>query len=374
MIAFMLILYTAAVSTLFKFKILKPQPFPIALTAAAGVSIIGGIVVLWLQAAPISKHAVVTRYVIELVPWVKGQVQSIPAEPNVPLKKGDVLYQIDPAPYQYAVSQATAQLRAAKDNVLQLTATVEAAKAAVARAQADVELAKANLDVAVAIQEANPAAIAKLKSVEAKQKYASTQAELQQAIAAESQARSAKAAAEDNIAVVQAQLDTAQFNLEQCTVRATSDGFVTDWQIRPGTYVTSIPLAAAGTFVDTTETAIAATFPANLLGNVKPGQEVEMTFKSHPGRLFRGKVDHVIQASGEGQFTTGGKLPSAANIGSPGYLAVKIVLDNDEEARELAMGTPGLVAIYTDWGRPFFVISRVTVRMQKWLYFLPLPG
>jgi len=37
------------------------------------------------------------------------------------------------------------------------------------------------------------------------------------------------------------------------------------------------------------------------------------------------------------------------------------------------LGTPATVAIYTDWGKPFALISKVVIRMHKWLYFLPLP-
>ena len=70
----------------------------------------------------------------------------------------------------------------------------------------------------------------------------------------------------------------------------------------------------------------------------------------------------------------GGKLPSAAQVGSPGFLAVKIRLDDGEQAAALALGTPAAVTIYTGWGKPFALISKVAIRMQKWLYFLPLPS
>ena len=90
---------------------------------------IGGIVVFWTLAAPISERAVVTRYVVQVVPWVKGKVLSIPAKPNVPLKKGSVLFQIDPAPFQDAVNQAQGQWKVAKSNVEELQAAVNVAKA-----------------------------------------------------------------------------------------------------------------------------------------------------------------------------------------------------------------------------------------------------
>ncbi len=188
----------------------------------------------------------------------------------------------------------------------------------------------------------------------------------------EEQASSGLAAANDAFTNVESQLPTAQFNLEESTVEAPSDGFVTDWEIRVGTFVVPMPMASIGSFVDTTETIIVAPFSAQTLIHVELGQEVEMAFKSQPGRLFRGTVANVIRATGEGQFTTGGKLPSAASIGSPGYLAVKIRLNEDEPAELLEMGSPGIVAVYTGRGKPFAMISKVAVRMKKWVYFLPM--
>lgn len=374
MIAFMTILYVAAIVVIFKVMKVKPAPWPIALTIVAGVLMIGIITVLWTISAPVSTRAVVSRYVIEIVPYVKGRVTSIPAKPNVPLKKGDVLYQIDPAPYQYTVNQVQSQLQAAKSNVIAAEAGIQVAEANVARAQSDVTAKKAAFDVAVSIDEQNPQAISKLKLVEAREQYAASQAALDQAQAGQDQATAALAAARDAVVTAEAELESAKFDLEQCTMTAPADGFVTDWQIREGTYVVPIPLAAAGTFIDTSQTFIVAPFPAQMLIHVKPGQDVELAFKSKPGWLYRGKVDTVIQASGEGQFTVSGNLPSAASIGSQGVLAVKIRLNDDESVNELEMGSAGIVAIYTDWGKPFAMISKVAIRMKKWLYFLPLPS
>ncbi|TWU29595.1 HlyD family secretion protein [Bythopirellula polymerisocia] len=373
MIAFMTIIYVALVVLVFKVFKVKPSRWPIALLATIGILMLGIIVVLWTIAAPISTRAVVSRYVIQIVPIVKGQVISIPAEPNVPLKKGEVLYEIDPTPYEYQVNLSTAQLAAAKSNVTQLEASVRVAKATVEKAEADVATNQAASDVALAINKENPQAISKLKMVQAKESLAAAQAALAQAKASEDQAKAALVSAQDNIGVVESQLETAEFNLSGCTVKAPTDGFVTDWQIREGTYVVAMPFAAAGTFIDTEETMVVASLPAQMLLHVQPGNPVELAFKSQPGKLFRGKVENILQATGEGQFTTGGKLPSAAQLGSPGILAVKISLDEGQPIDELEMGAAGSVAIYTDWGKPFAMISKVTIRLKKWAYFLPLP-
>jgi len=98
---------------------------------------------------------------------------------------------------------------------------------------------------------------------------------------------------------------------------------------------------------------------------------VELVLDPYPGRLFKGEVDNVITATGEGQFKVSGNIPYAAKVGSIGVLAVKIRL-TDTPPANLPLGAGGTVAIYTDHGKPVHIISKVTIRMKKWmLYVLP---
>ena len=127
MIAFLVVVYTSVVVVLFKFKLLKPRPYPIACTVVAGVLLIGGVFVAWMLCAPLSPNVVTTQYVIQLVPYVKGQVLKVHAQANQPVKKGDLLLEINPAPYQYTVNQAQAQLNVANANVEQAKAGLQAA-------------------------------------------------------------------------------------------------------------------------------------------------------------------------------------------------------------------------------------------------------
>ncbi len=128
---------------------------------------IGGVVVVWSQAAPITDKMVTSQYVVQLVPYVKGQVKTVHAQALQPMKKGDLLLEIDPAPYQYTVNQVEAQLNAAKATVKQAEASLQAANAAVTNAQANVakakaadDLAKTQEQIALNIQRANAAASA----------------------------------------------------------------------------------------------------------------------------------------------------------------------------------------------------------------------
>ncbi len=177
--------------------------------------------------------------------------------------------------------------------------------------------------------------------------------------------------AQSNVPAVQAQLSDARFNLAQCTMYAPADGYVVNWQVQEGTMLVSLPLSPAGTFINTSETFIVASFPQNYLMHVKPGNEVELVLDPYPGRLFKGQVDNVITATGEGQYKVSGNIPYAAKVGSVGVLAVKMRL-TETQPPNLPLGAGGTVAIYTDKGKPVHIISKVTIRMKKWmLYVLP---
>jgi membrane fusion protein, multidrug efflux system len=69
-IAFLLVVYTAIVLVLFKLKLVKPRPYPIAGILVAGVLILGGVFVAWTLCAPVSPRVVTTQYVVQLVPYV----------------------------------------------------------------------------------------------------------------------------------------------------------------------------------------------------------------------------------------------------------------------------------------------------------------
>ena len=131
-----------------------------------------------------------------------------------------------------------------------------------------------------------------------------------------------------------------------------------------------LPLTQLGTFVDTSRVILVGSFPQNIVTNVEIGDRAELSFKTRPGEVFSGKVETVIQASGEGQFQVSGQIPVVADITSKGMFAVKFSLDDQEVANSLAMGTAGTAVVYTKKGTPFHIISKVVVRMNAWMYYL----
>ena len=384
MIAFLIIVYVAIVLVLFKVLRIKPTAYVIAAMIVAGVFMIGGVVVVWTQAAPITDKMVTSQYVVQLVPYVKGQVKAIYAQALQPMKKGELLLEIDPAPYEYTVKQVEAQLATSKANVKQAEAALATANAAVPNSQANLdkakaadELAKTQEQIALNIQRADKAAISQLNVAKATQEREQADAAVQQAVAgvvqAQASAQQAAAAvqvAQSSVPAVEAQLQDARFNLAQCKMLAPGDGYVVNWQVQIGTMLVPAPIAAAGTFVNVSDTAVAAVFPQNWLANVEPGNDVEMVLNPYPGRLFLGKVDYVIAATGGGQFTTSGTIPNAARIGSDGLYAVRINFTDDAVARKLSLGSGGSATIYTNKGKATHVISKVAIRMKKWLLYV----
>ena len=356
MIAVLVIIYTAAVLVLFKVLRIEPTAFRIAFLVLVGVLMIGGVVVAWTLSAPISERVLTSQYVVQLVPYVKGQVKAVHAQANQPLKKGDLLLEIDPAPYQYTVNQLQAALEQAK-------AAEANAKANLKKAIAADDLAKIKEKNALGTQGAFAGAISTQDVAVAVQSRLEADATVQQAEAAVAQAQS-------NIPVVQAQLDDALFNLSQCKMTAPSDGYVVNWQVQLGTMLVPSPAAAAGTFVDTSDIYVLAVFPQNYLTNVEPGNAVELVLDPYPGRIFLAKVETIIPASGGGQLTPSGNIANAASGGSSGLYAVKIRFDDETVARKLSLGSGGTAAIYTTHGKSVHIISKVAMRMKKWLAYV----
>jgi multidrug resistance efflux pump len=308
--------------------------------------------------------------------------------------KGELLLEIDPAPYQYTVNQVSAQLHAAEENVRQSQAGVEAAKANVAKSDAAigqaqasvnvakaavaeaeagvkksaaaVDLARAELAIVVNVQKASAGAVSKQKLEQEQQNVKEQEAALAQAeagvvqaratevqaeaalVQAQAAARQAEAAlrqsefavqvATSNVAAVRAELEGARFNLAQCRVKAPADGYVVDWQVQEGTMIVPTPMAAAGTFIETGDTAVVAVFPQNYLSYVRPGNEVELVLDPYPGRLFQGAVDTVIEATGEGQFAPGGTIPPGRHHWFPGDAGRE---DSLARGHAGAKGSPG---------------------------------
>jgi RND family efflux transporter MFP subunit len=247
--------------------------------------------------------ALVVRNSVQIVPNVAGEVTEVPVEPNKPLKAGDVLFKIDPTPYQAQVDSIGAQV---KFEELRLSQMTQLQLSDAGRAF-DVEQRQADVD--------------KLKG----------------------------------------QLLGAKWNLDQTVVRAPADGYVTNVGLMKGARVASLPLSPVMAFIDTSETVVGVEIPQIYTRYVEPGQEVEVTFKLFPGQVFNGKVDTVLQATSTGQVVASGSAVAPRQVTAAPFV-VRVKLDDAKLAASLPAGTAGAAAIYTSHIKPSHIIRKVILR------------
>ncbi|HLX24172.1 MAG TPA: HlyD family secretion protein [Usitatibacter sp.] len=353
--------------------------------------------------APSSSDLRVYKYTIPIVSQVKGRVIEVAVEEgNRPVKKGDVLFRIDPTPYQLQVNTLTAQLASAQAQQRELeeqlkgaNASVASSKSAIAQATARVSEVNAKYELGKKRVEqyrelVSTGAGSKFELEQAEANFAELGGQLENVRSAEAVARSgadqASAAREQvqqklgakvdgeyaSVAQIRAQLESAKWDLDQTTTRSPCDCYVINLQLRPGGFVAGIPLAPVMTLVETGGTVIAL-YRQNELHQVEPGNEAEFALETYPGRIVKGKVNSVVWASGTGQIQANGQLPTATTIGpAQQRFAVKFdVADRDKELF-LASGASGDAAIYTEHAAFLHILRKVIIRVGSYTNYLVL--
>ncbi len=329
MIAFISLIYASFYFLVFGKGLLKKNARNISIFVGVGVVLVGAIVFTWRTYAPLSNDGGVFQYVIRIVPEVSGHVVEVPAEPLVPMQKGDVLFKIDPAPYQAAVDR--------------LTANIEQTRAQERLAQIEVDRNQALV-----------------------RRSAGSQGDLDRAIA---NLDGTKAAIEG----LEAQLADAQWQLDRTVIRAPHSGHLVNLQVRPGVAVRTFFGAPAATFITDEIKIIAASFSQSSIRKIQVGDAAEMVFRLIPGEVFSGTVTHVVKASGSAQLAPSGDIAVATGQPISDRYAVRIDLDDPEALDRLPQGASCTVGVYTQSGKPFHVITMVGLRMNAWNAYLTSP-
>jgi multidrug resistance efflux pump len=330
MIAFITLIYASFYFLVFGKGWIQTTARNISIFVGVGIVLIGTIVFMWLTFAPTTADGRTFQYVVQIVPNVAGPVTEIHADALVPLKRDDILFKIDPTQYQATVDQLEASIK-------QTEAQIRLAEIQVKRSEGLVK------------------------------RSAGSQQELDTWTATRDEAIARQASFE-------AQLDKANWQLEQTIVRAPSEGYVINRQIRPGTRVTTLPGMAPMTFVSTEGTQIIASMSQSAVRFVQEDDTVEVVFASLPGKVFTGKVIAIAEATGEAQLAPSGLIPTFTGQPIVGRRVLRIELDDEIIISEMGQGAQTFVAVYTSKGKPFHVITKVVVRMQAWMGFLTNPA
>jgi multidrug resistance efflux pump len=343
--------------------------------------------------APSSSDVRVVKYVVQVIPQVRGRVIEVPVEPNRLVRKGELLFRIDPTQYRNDLDVAKAKLAADEAKFAQAGANLAEASAGARELQeqlnsasAQVKALQPRLELARLRVRQNRELVAtgagdRFALEQAEANVIDLEAQILTATANEAQvtqrlsgrvnneqatvaaARAQLATAKAQIDVSRADLANAQWNLDQTAVFAPTSGYAINVQLRPGSYVTAFPVAPAMSFVEE-EYQVIALYAQNELQLVEPGNHAEFTLKTHPGRVIKAKVDSIVWAQGQGQVPQSGVVPQTGIYPQvPGRFPVKLEVEERDRDLFLPAGAGGAGAIYTEHAAAIHILRMVILRI-----------
>lgn len=298
----------------FVFKVLKVPLNKWTGTTAVlgGVFSIGFLLLMMGMYHPFTKEARIYTLTTPVLPTVKGRVIEVNVKIGDRITAGDVLFRIDPEPFQYEVDRLAAELILAESNLADAEALLQKKFAS----PKDVERAQATVDS------------------------------------------------------LTAQLANAHFNLSETDVSAEADGYVAQVRLRPGALAVPMPFSPLMTFVHDEDRFLLGGFQQNPLQNIQPGFKAEVIFIALPGKVFAATVEGMSDIMAQGQLLPDGKLISIDGVTRPGRVLVGINIEDDLSAYQLPVGAKAYVAVYSETWKPVAIIRQVILRVMSWENYL----
>ncbi|MEE7627981.1 biotin/lipoyl-binding protein [Methylobacter sp. Wu8] len=325
---------------------------------------------------PRTNDAMVRANIVGIAPEVSGRIVELHVEDNQYVKQGDLLYVIDPRPYQAKLAQAKAELLVAEKEVDSRRASSGSAELAIERLEHQRAAAEAEVNRIEAEDEYLHSYLERLEPLAEKQyvtadqlkqarsKYAASRAELADARAKELSARSAIDEAKSDsrravsliaqvgnvnarIEAAKAVVAAAELDVEYCSVRAPFDAYVTNLNTREGEY------AKIGTqmfaLVDDRHWYVIANFKETYLQSIRPGQETDVFLVGYPGKRYRGVVTGIGWANYPDNTKQQGVLPEVQRTLNWVVLAsrfpVRIEIHERDPEHPLRMGMTAFVTV-----------------------------
>jgi multidrug resistance efflux pump len=319
---------------------------------------------------PYSSQARVEAFLTQIAPEVAGDVQEIGVKDNVAVKRGQLLFRIDPEPYEIALRSAEANLAVALQGADSSVADVASARAQLRKHSVDLA---ANRKLGRIVTDlVDKKALAQTNAIRSDAEIGKTAADLSRAQADVRKALANMGApgfANPKVRQAVAAVEQARLNLRMTAVTAPADGIVTNLRLAPGQYVA--PGQPLLSFLERGPRWISADMRENQLGNVKPGQDVTIALDIQPGNLFRGRVHSIGWGVSQGDEAPTGQLSSMpADQGwlrDPQRFPVRIlVLPDDVEEAQIEVGRSGAqanVIIFTDNGSILNPVGRLWIKV-----------
>ncbi|HEX6550232.1 MAG TPA: HlyD family secretion protein [Gammaproteobacteria bacterium] len=309
-------------------------------------------------------NAYVVADQVSIAPEVSGRVTSVPVSQNDRVKPGQVLLQIDPAPYQLALDQANANLKNVADQIRAQQQSLRAAQAQLKGAEANVDYLKREVQRKENLVKQDVVAAAKLDDLKtnyivAEQRTISLQAQIAQIEASlggnPNRPITEQAAYKQAVAA----RDQAALNLSYTTVKAPAAGVVTEVDIKPGDVVqTGRPVFA---LVMSGKRWIDANFKETQLTHIYVGQKAEITVDTYSGHSWQGTVESIAPGTGSvfsvlpAQNATGNWVKVVQRI------PVRIAIDTTDDGPDLRAGMSAEVTIDTHYN-PLFGSSDTSAK------------
>ena len=308
--------------------------------------LIGGLY-LWLASggSESTDNAQVKTDIVSVTAQVTGPVVDVEVQNGDHVKRGDVLFRIDPAPFQVALEQAQAQLAAARLQTTQLRTQAAGTGADITGAQANLAIKQNALNRQSTLLKQGFTTRADYEDALNEVRTAETQL-------ADARARAANASAaiapgeQPSVAQAQAAVDKARLDLERTVVRAPMSGEVANAdRLQIGTQI--ISGVGAVSLVHSTSAWVEANFKEKQLDEMRPGQPVTVKIDAYPGVSFKGHVDSIGAGTGS-EFSI---LPAQNANGNwvkvTQRVPVRIVFDG-KTSKPMIAGLSAVVTVDTD--------------------------
>jgi multidrug resistance efflux pump len=328
---------------------------------------------------PYTQQARVGAFVIPVASEVAGRVIRVNVRNNQDVQAGDVLFEVDPQPYQIAVDRARADLESTRRQIGASTAGIASAQANLRAAQANELKAKQDNQRLEGLYREDPGTISvrllevsRANREQAVSQVAAARAEVQRA-------REQEGGSEEDNALLRSAataLSKAELDLSNTQIRARSAGLVTDLRTDAGQF------AAAGgpvmTLIAIHDVWISADMTENNLGLVKVDTPVAIVLDAFPGEVFDGRVRSVGYGVSVGQTPAPGTLPSVQN--SRDWLRpaqrFPVIIELSEDARKtlrdsgaIRAGGQAEVMAFPTQGNPLNPLGRLFVGFMSWLSY-----
>lgn len=318
---------------------------------------------------PYTAQARVNALVVPIAAEVSGSITEVPVRSNQAVEAGELLFQVDRERYALAVETAEANLQSARQATGASTADIDAAQAQRVSAQANLLRAEQDAVRLRRIKKEDPGAISDRRVEMAEASFTAAQASLQAATANVERARqNLGETGEANYRILQARasLEQAELDLVRTSVLAPDRGVVTDVRVDRGNFAQAgAPLM---TFLASHDIWVQADFTENNLGNIKPGDEVDIVFDALPGTVVKG----TVRTTGFGVNVDSAPLGSLPTIDNDRQwlrdaqrfsVLIDFELPSAEDRLGIRVGAQTSVIVYTGGGFLFNPIAWIRMRL-----------